>query len=94
MLRMLHGVVSCAIRFGRRQLSVSAASGQDISRVDLVDEARRILSARLRSEYVKAWIDGRRAVFVDSWVYQSSLCECDSRQYAPFDLVKIGRANV
>ena len=49
------------------------AHGEDVSRVDLVDSAKRLLSDRLQREYVKAWIEGRRAVFVDSRAFRSRL---------------------
>ena len=87
MLRTMHAVALCAIRFGRKHQSISAVLGRDISSIDLVEWARRLLSERLQREYVKMWIDGRRDVFLDSWVIQSSLCELDSSRLPPFDLV-------
>ena len=80
---MLHGVALSAIRFGR----LEASRGPVGTMMDLVERARRLLTERLQQEYVKAWICGRRAVFVDSWVYRSSLCTLDSRRHLPFDLV-------
>ena len=57
------------------------------SSVDLVAGAKEGLSIRLQREYVRAWVAGRRSVFVDSWVAGAPLCLLNAEKFAPRDLV-------